>query len=315
MRSEFQFIDDLKSKYSLEKVGDDCAVLPKDDKTDLLVTADLLAEDIDFRLEWTIPEFLGHKALAVSLSDIAAMGGSPKWALMSLGVPEGLWNTDFLDRFYDGWHKLARKYDVELVGGDVSRSPDKLIIDSIAGGEVVKNRALLRSTAKPGDLIYVTDTLGGAAGGLKLLERGFAYDSGSPDHTSDLLLRQLHPEPYLLSAKRLSELDIVTAMIDISDGLSSDLGHICRASGVGGVIDAEVLPLHGDLRHHFPAEQCLDMALNGGEDYQLLYTVSAKDADRASGTRIGEIIPKKGEVDIILKGSRQELPAGGFEHF
>ena len=107
MKSEFEFINDLKSRFSLDKIGDDCAVLPKNETTDLLITADLLIEDIDFRLEWTKPEFLGHKALAVSLSDIAAMGGTPKWALMSIGVPKDLWKTDFLDRFYDGWHKLA----------------------------------------------------------------------------------------------------------------------------------------------------------------------------------------------------------------
>src|SRR5438876_9221866 len=102
MKSEFEFINDLKSRFSLAHVGDDCAVLPYDSKTDLLVTADLLVEDVDFRLEWTTPEFLGHKALAVSLSDIAAMGGTPKWALLSLGVPETLWKSDLLDRFYDG---------------------------------------------------------------------------------------------------------------------------------------------------------------------------------------------------------------------
>src|SRR5436190_1700034 len=164
MKSEFEFINDLKSRFSLDKVGDDCAVLPKDDKTDLLVTADLLIEDIDFRLEWTTPEFLGHKALAVSLSDIAAMSGTPKWALLSIGVAENLWKTDFLDRFYAGWHKLAAKYELELVGGDISRSHDKLVIDSIVGGEVQHGKAILRSGAKPGDGIYISGTLGGAAG-------------------------------------------------------------------------------------------------------------------------------------------------------
>jgi len=122
-RSEFEFIQNIKTKFSLTKIGDDCAILPKDDKTDLLVTADLLVEDIDFRLEWTTPELLGHKALAVSLSDIAAMGGDPRWSMLSIGIPERLWNSDFVDRFYDGWFELARKFDVDLVGGDVSRTP------------------------------------------------------------------------------------------------------------------------------------------------------------------------------------------------
>src|SRR5688500_12282850 len=125
MVNEFEFIQNIKSKFRLKHVGDDCAVLPKDDSIDSLLTADLLIEDIDFRLEWTTPEFLGHKALAVSLSDIAAMGGSPKWSMLSLGVSEKLWKSDFLDRFYNGWFELAAQYDVELVGGDISRSPDK----------------------------------------------------------------------------------------------------------------------------------------------------------------------------------------------
>src|SRR3954470_4014629 len=118
MRSEFQFINDMKSRYDLEKVGDDCAVVPKDDRTDLLITSDMLVEGIDFRLDWATPEQIGHKALAVSLSDIAAMGGTPRHAMLSIAVVENLWKGDFMDRFYEGWHTLARAYGVELVGGD-----------------------------------------------------------------------------------------------------------------------------------------------------------------------------------------------------
>src|SRR6187549_4011793 len=136
MVSEFEFIKNIKSRYSLNKIGDDCAVLPKDSETDLLITADLLIEDIDFRLDWTTPELLGRKALGVSLSDIAAMGGKPTSALVSIGVPDELWDSDFLDRFYEGWHAMAGQFGVELIGGDVSRSPDKLVIDSIVLGEV-----------------------------------------------------------------------------------------------------------------------------------------------------------------------------------
>src|SRR5436190_24200206 len=122
--SEFEFIDRLRSKYDISRVGDDCAVLPKDADTDLLLTADLLVEDIDFRLSWTTPEFLGHKALAASLSDIAAMGGKPVWAMVSLGIPQALWKKGFPDAFYEGWHALAKRVHVELVGGDISRTQD-----------------------------------------------------------------------------------------------------------------------------------------------------------------------------------------------
>src|SRR5438874_6172297 len=151
MVTELQFIENIRAKYNLDKIEDDCAVLPKDAETDLLVTADMLVEDVDFKLEWGAPEFLGHKALAVSLSDIAAMGGKPNWAMLSLGVPETIWNTDFIDRFYEGWHALAGEMGVELVGGDVSRSPEKLVIDSVVGGVVAKGKAILRSGARPGD--------------------------------------------------------------------------------------------------------------------------------------------------------------------
>src|SRR5262249_33585904 len=150
MISEFKFIQNIKKKYSLDKVGDDCAVLPKDDKTDMVITADMLVEDIDFRLGWVSPGDVGHKSLAVSLSDIAAMGGIPKWAMLSIAVPTDQWESSFLDRFYEGWHGLAKRFSIVLIGGDISRSPDKIVIDSIVGGEVPRGKAILRSGAKPG---------------------------------------------------------------------------------------------------------------------------------------------------------------------
>ncbi len=313
MVSEFGFIDNIKSKYGLEKIGDDCAVLPKDGNTDLLLTADMLIEDIDFRLEWTTPEFLGHKTLAVSLSDIAAMGGTPKWAMLSIGVPENLWNIDFLDRFYSGWLALAFEFGVELVGGDVSRSPDKLVIDSVAGGEISKGKAILRSTAKPGDLIFVTGTLGGAAGGLELLENGFRFGELNGHTRDNLLLKQLKPQPHDTPRKLLQRLTIMTSMIDVSDGLSSDLGHICRESKVGARIYAERLPIHPDLAQYFSQNECFDFALNGGEDFELLFTVPRDQSNDVSETCIGEITEKG--VEIVENGIARPLFTKGFQHF
>jgi len=315
MKSEFQFINSLKSTYYLSRIGDDCAVLPNNDTNDLLVTADMLIEDVDFRLEWTTPEFLGHKSLAVSLSDIAAMGGKPVWAMLSLGIPKDLWKTDLVDRFYAGWFALARKYGVELVGGDVSRSPDKLVIDSIVGGEIGKGRAILRSTAKPGDAIFVTGTLGGAAGGLRLLEEGVRMGSKNADN---ILLKQLQPQPHLISANLLQTLDIVTSMVDLSDGLSSDIRHICEASRTGASLYSESLPLNADLSAHFPANECLDMALNGGEDFELLFTVSKKNIShpKLTGfTHIGEITANVGIIELSRAGEAQVLPPKGYRHF
>src|SRR5687768_16906648 len=231
--NEFSFLENLRSRYSLDRVGDDCAVLPFRDDTDLLLTADMLVEDVDFRLKWTTPELIGHKAVAVSLSDIAAMGGTPKWSLLSIGVPEHMWDSDFLDRFYEGWFAIAREYDVELVGGDISRSPRGLVIDSTVGGEVATGKAFLRSAARPGDLIYVSGPLGGAAGGLRLLESGTRYSSQLPTDTLSLIENQLQPCPEIGLANSLIGLQIITAAIDLSDGLSSDLGHICRQSRAG----------------------------------------------------------------------------------
>jgi thiamine-monophosphate kinase len=173
-------------------IGDDCAVLPKDSKSDLVITTDLLVEDIDFRLAWSKPDFIGHKALAVSLSDVAAMGAKPGLGDAFNRRSGCIWKTDFVEKFYQGWFDLAEIHQVELIGGDVSKTPDKIVIDSIVAGEVKKNKAVLRSTAMPQDLIYATGNLGGAAFGLKLLENGERYENSKQKSS---LLRQLKPNP------------------------------------------------------------------------------------------------------------------------
>lgn len=318
MIGEFEFIHNIKSRFNLKSVGDDCAVLPKDDVTDSLLTADLLIEDIDFRLEWTSPEFLGHKALAVSLSDIAAMGGTPKWAMLSLGVSENLWKTNFLDEFYNGWFELAKKHDVELVGGDISRSPGKLVIDSIVGGECFRGRAILRSDAKPGNAIFVTGSLGAAAGGLKLLETGKRFDSTNNKSEQALMSRQLKPIPQMSASKLLMKLQIATTMIDISDGLSADLAHVCKQSGVGAKLYAERLPIDPALASHFPPEKCLDFALHGGEDFELLLTADKTETQRLESigfTHIGEITSKVGIIELSHDDKSVVLIPKGFRHF
>jgi thiamine-monophosphate kinase len=312
--NEFDLINNIKSKYTLNSIGDDCAVLPKDGETDQLMTADMLVEDVDFRLEWTRPELLGHKALAVSLSDIAAMGGDPRWAMISIAVPSNLWDTGFIDLFYEGYMALAREFSVDLIGGDLSRSPDKLVIDSVVSGSVPKGKAILRSGAKPGDGIFVTGTLGGAAGGLQLLE-------GSSDHavnSSELIQKQLKPRPQVETAKLLQVLGVATAMIDISDGLSSDLWHICEMSAVGAELDAESIPIDPLLREHFPAAECLELALNGGEDFQLLFTADEKkfrSTDLAGITQIGRIAEGVGKIELITDGITTPLRRKGYRHF
>lgn len=317
--NEFEFIKNIKKKYSLDLVGDDCAVLPKDASTDLLISTDMLVEDIDFRLDWTTPELLGRKALAVSLSDIAAMGGSPEWALLTIGIPEALWSAKFLDRFYDGWHELANRYDVKLVGGDISRTPNKLVIDSTVGGSVPAGAAVLRSGARSGDSIYVTGPLGGAAAGLRLLNEGLRFDESTSDPRMNLLAKQLTPTSRSEFGQLLRESGAVTSMIDLSDGISSDLAHICRASNVGAVISVNDIPFEGEVMSIAGSvDAMLDFALNGGEDFELLFTAPHEKISQLNFDdifRIGEITETPDVVELERDGRREVLPPGGYRHF
>ena len=320
MRSEFQFLENLKKKYSLSKIGDDCAVLPKDSRRDLVITTDLLVEDIDFRLDWSKPEFIGHKSLAVSLSDVAAMGAKPVWSMVSIGVPERVWKTDFVDEFYDGYLNLAKRFGVELIGGDVSKTPDKIVIDSIVAGEVKKGKAILRSGAKVGDLIFITGNLGGAAAGLKLLENGEEFGNSN---FQNLFLRQLVPNPQTEIGQILGEKNLATAMIDLSDGISSDLAHLCYSSKTGAKIFAGKIPLGFQISNFkFQIEDEIFFALDGGEDFELLFTVNPKKKFRVekelknhSISLIGEITANTAMIELITGAKSQILEPKGFRHF
>ena len=319
MMDEFDFINNIKKTHALDLIGDDCAVLPKDAESDLLVTADMLVEEIDFRLDWTTPRLLGHKALAVSLSDIAAMGGAPGWSLLSIGVPEYLWNSKFLDEFYEGWHELARLFEVRLAGGDVSRTHSKLVIDSVVGGTVPKGKAVLRSGALPGDAIYVSGPLGGAAAGLKLLQNGERYLPIRTNPRSGVLLKQLRPLPRLGLGIQLRESNLATSMIDLSDGLSSDLAHLCRASGTGARVFAEEMPFDADVFEVAGSvDAMLEFALNGGEDFELLFTADPEKISAAGiGDifKIGKITENSGIIELVRGGTAEVLPPQGYRHF
>ncbi|HMQ02751.1 MAG TPA: thiamine-phosphate kinase [Pyrinomonadaceae bacterium] len=317
-RNEFEFIKNIKDRFGLGRIGDDCAVLPRDESTDLVVTTDMLVEGIDFRLDWTTPEFLGHKALAVSLSDIAAMGGMPEWAMLSIGVPPGLWEDDFLDRFYVGWHDLAAEHGVELVGGDVSRVPDQFVIDSIVGGTVPKDKAVRRSGAKAGDDIYVTGPLGGAAAGLQFLKDGVRIGSARDEATRSAIFRQLRPVPLIDAGVFLRRNSIASSMIDISDGLSSDLNHLIAASGVGALILAGSIPIADGHPNSQTRDGALENALHGGEDLELLFTADPKKnlAERSSNFhRIGTITANTGIIELTTASETRVLAPKGYRHF
>ena len=318
-------------------IGDDAAVFRAGGKTDTVVSADLLVEGVDFRLKTFAPAEVGHKALAVSLSDIAAMGARPRWALLSVGLPPKIWKSDFLDEFYGGFFRLARAHNVALVGVDVSRTPDRVVVDSIVLGEVERGRAVLRSGARPGDQIFVTGSLGGAAAGLRLIEdagarAGGAARGGLSSGAADLVSRQTRPAPRVEWGALLGERRLATAMIDLSDGLASDLTHLCRESRVGALVRADALPVDrlltdGRALRRLPLADELRrragwFATQGGEDFELLFTVRPRDAARLPGdvggipaTHIGEIRGRKSGVEIVRGGEAHAFEPRGFEHF
>jgi thiamine-monophosphate kinase len=311
-------------------IGDDAAVIKQAAERETVITADLLVEDIDFRRDTTEAHLLGHKALAVSLSDIAAMGARPRWALLSLGVPREVWDTDFVDDFYEGFFALAENYDVALIGGDVSRTPAAIVVDSVVLGETMSGRAVLRRGARPGDHIFVTGTLGGAAAGLRLLERGTRFrksvgpTSEEQRDVEQLLLRQLRPSPRVGWGVLLGAEQLATAMIDLSDGLSSDLTHLCRESRAGALLEAARLPINPAVSR-ICGRRSLDplaLALDGGEDFELLFTVSPRDlrrlprkVDGVRATYIGDVTRETERIRILEGRRKWTLRPAGFTHF
>ncbi|MFN2455178.1 MAG: thiamine-phosphate kinase [Pyrinomonadaceae bacterium] len=339
MTSEFDFIERICRQTLVRKrrpvgltrgIGDDAAIIKQHAEDETLITADLLVEDVDFRREWMPPRLLGHKALAVSLSDIAAMGARPRFALLSIGVPHSIFRTTFLDEFYAGFFALADYYKIALIGGDVSRTPDRIVVDSIVIGEAKRGHSITRAGARPGDKIFVTGTLGGASGGLRLLMKGARLTKKSASQRSsslnDLLLRQLRPEPRVAWGVQLGIKKLASAMIDVSDGLSSDLAHLCEESGVGADVQAARIPFDPLVMQVYGQSAAspspIDLALNGGEDYELLFTVRPRDVvrlpKRLNGVQIAQIgvITKQRRRIRLMENSRaRELKPCGFAHF
>ncbi|HEX6183233.1 MAG TPA: thiamine-phosphate kinase [Pyrinomonadaceae bacterium] len=324
----------------LKGIGDDAAVFRQRAGFDTVVTADMLVEGVDFRLGsgWATPRDLGHKALAVSLSDVAAMGARPRFCLLSVGVPRARWRGGFAEEFYRGVRALAAVHGVRIIGGDTSSAPERVVIDSVVLGEVRRGRALVRDGAKPGDQIFVTGSLGGAAAGLKILERGAVGNrrlvprrSTSAPTPSDaftraergLVRRQTRPTARVEWGALLGERGLASALIDVSDGLSSDLAHVCRESGVGARVEASLLPLDPLLKASgVGGDEALALALDGGEDFELLFTAGPRKASRlpreVSGvpvTRVGEVTAERGKIRLVRDGRAPLLKPGGFEHF
>lgn len=304
--------------------GDDAAVLQVVDGAHwLLFTTDMLVEGVHFSLAWARPAQVGIKTVAVNVSDIAAMGGWPTYGVISLGLPDRL-TVEEVEELYQGIRQAAREYGISIVGGDTVSSPERLVINLAMLGSVEAGRAVYRSGAKPGNLIYVTGTLGKSAAGLYLCR--YPELAVAPDIA--VFLRQAHLEPRArLKAGRLLAAAGITAMDDISDGLAGELAEICRASGVGCLVRAEYIPV--DPRVRTLAELVgwdpLDWALSGGEDFELVFTVPPLLARRVeeslSGAGeeyrcIGEITSAgTGMVMEMADGRLVPLNARGYDHF
>ena len=297
-------------------IGDDAAAW-QGDGTVQLATTDSLVQDVHFSLLTASWYELGWKALAASLSDIAAMGGVPQYALITLALPADS-EVDDAMALLQGMVALTEPYGVAIVGGDIVRASLIVITTAVTGSAPDREHILTRSTAKPGDKIAVTGYLGTAAAGLKMLTGKLELD---PEAVTSLRQAFLRPNPRIAEGQLLAEHGVKTA-IDISDGLISDLGHICEASHVGARIEVDRLPVAPAVKANF-GEESLELALSGGEDYELLFTASAETIDnvtRAAScpvTVIGEIIADKiGKIDLIdSHGKPRHLNKGGWDHF
>jgi len=297
-------------------IGDDCAVLRlvtrRGKGKDALVTTDFTLEGIHFRRDWHSAESVGHRCLARGLSDIAAMGGEPVAAFLSLALPRDL-PQSWVGRFARSLISVAERYGATLAGGDTAESPNGILADIIVVGAVPAGKAVLRSGARPGERIYVSGELGGSAAAVVQM-RAKPKRKLNPREYS----RHFFPEPRIELGRILREKGLASAMIDISDGFSTDLAHICEESGVGAEIDAEAIPRASVGK---PAREVdLQLALHGGEDYELLFT--ARPGKRIPSRIAGVPVTHVGHItrgrNIFLRnraGVAYQLQPRGWEHF
>lgn len=325
--SENSIIRTLRERYGIkdpmiiEGIGDDCAViLPKHSHEYLVVTTDMLLEDIDFRLEWYTPRLLGGKAIAVNISDLAAMGARPLFFTISLAVPKSVSRQWVLD-FYNGVTNPNSSANARLIGGDLSHTEGGVAISVTAIGESIKRKIVYRRGGRPGDVLYVTGRLGRSSAGLKLLQDGQRRSSSRAK--SEAIRAHRSPEARWQVGMWLAQSGWVRCMMDLSDGLSMDLPRLCAASGVGAEVYVENLPVFPECRKW----DCdpVNMALNGGEDFELLFAVprsrtklleSKYPASFPKITPIGVMTSDVGKIWLVGPGQdRQRMKEQGYDHF
>ena len=329
---EFGLIDRIRARIGrtasappgdvLRGIGDDCAVVRVDEDTAQVITTDVLIEGVHFLADAISPRQLGHKALAVNLSDVAAMGADPQSALVALAVPDR-YTVEYLSELYDGMLLLADRFGVEIVGGDTCASTHDLFVSIALTGVAPQSAIRYRDAAQPGDALLVAGVLGESGAGLESLREELPLPGQVEQR---LRMRHHEPTPLVAEGRWLARSGMVHAMMDVSDGIASDVHHICRASGVGAVIEADALPISDALAQFLqatgrPAERYL---LHAGEDYALLLTAPPDRADALVrefrdrfDTPIARIGRATGPADVILRrpDGQTEPLVGGHDHF
>ncbi len=289
-------------------IGDDCAIIPQSTGLETLVSTDMLVEGSHFLISDITPFQLGWKSAAVNLSDIAAMGGKPVGTFLSFALPKDL-NTDWIKGFIDGYRSISEKYGCPLLGGDTTSSPDRICINVTVLGQCAQGQSKKRCDAQTGDLVCVTGPLGDSGAGLQIILDG---QKKNCPVSQALIKKHYMPEPRVAEGLQLSMLEGVHAMMDISDGIGSDLRHILKASGKGARIDCTAIPLSEELKSYCAATGCdpLELAISAGEDYELLFTCNANAIIPIPYHVIGQITDGR---DIEWTGADKDY--NGYHHF
>jgi thiamine-monophosphate kinase len=323
---EFGFIERIKGGCLIRNenviigIGDDSCVFKTSAEVASLLTTDMLVEQIHFLLEAIPPYQLGRKSLAVNMSDIAAMGGTPKEAVLSVAIPDTV-DLEYLDALYDGMKAMAKEFEVNLLGGDTTSSPGPLIINIALVGEAQKEEVLYRSTAKVGDVVFLTGPVGSAAAGLDIILKG-----RGADEWEELIEAHHNPYPQIKTGRIIASMKVANSLIDVSDGVAADLGHICTESKLGAIIEEEMIPTTAQFRAYCAKfqENSRHLSLHVGEDYVLLGTVPEESATRlqkaleSNGCQFHPVGKTVAESGLRLEGSDgsvEVIGAIGWDHF
>jgi len=323
---EFGFIKRIKSGCLIRDtnvirgIGDDCCVFKTSGETAILLTTDMLVERIHFSLSAISPYELGRKSLAVNLSDIAAMGATPREAVISIAIPAKV-DLAVLDGFYQGMKSMAREFAVNLLGGDTTSSPEHLVINVALVGEAKEDEILYRSGSRVGDLIFLTGPVGASAAGLDLILKGREMEGWE-----DLIEAHHNPYPHIDAGRIIAGMKVANSLIDVSDGVAADLGHICTESKLGAILEERMIPTTGKFKDYCKRfhEDPNQLSLHGGEDYVLLGTVvpgSANDLRAALESKgctfyqIGHMVAEPGLKLRNSEDSLETIEAKGWDHF